>query len=100
MPEAVLSRADQELPARVGALARFATTLTAQPWSLSGVARSGVARDLAAQGLDADAVEAAAGVVAMFNYLTRVADASGIEFDYQSPLPAFEPDLARVAAER
>jgi hypothetical protein len=33
----------------------------------------------------------ATGVVAMFNYLTRVADASGIEFDYTSPLPAFQP---------
>ncbi len=28
----------------------------------------------------------------MFNYLTRVVDASGIEFDYNSPLPMFQPD--------
>jgi hypothetical protein len=27
----------------------------------------------------------------MFNYLTRVADASGIEFDYETPLPVFQP---------
>jgi hypothetical protein len=31
----------------------------------------------------------------MFNYLTRVADASGIEFDYASPLPAFRPERDR-----
>lgn len=39
-------------------------------------------------------------VVAMFNYLTRVADASGIEFDYVSPLPAFEPERGREPAPR
>lgn len=31
----------------------------------------------------------------MFNYLTRVADASGIEFDYASPLPTFQPQRTR-----
>jgi hypothetical protein len=36
----------------------------------------------------------------MFNYFTRVADATGIEFDYGTPLPAFEPDLSQVAAAR
>lgn len=36
----------------------------------------------------------------MFNYLTRVADASGIEFDYASPLPAFRPQRDRDAAPR
>jgi hypothetical protein len=36
----------------------------------------------------------------MFNYLTRVADASGIEFDYASPLPAFEPERDREPAPR
>lgn len=36
----------------------------------------------------------------MFNYLTRVADASGIEFDYASPLPAFEPERDRAPAPR
>jgi hypothetical protein len=36
----------------------------------------------------------------MFNYFTRVADASGIEFDYTSPLPEFEPDMCRVPAPR
>ncbi|MFC4852946.1 hypothetical protein [Actinophytocola glycyrrhizae] len=36
----------------------------------------------------------------MFNYLTRVADAAGIEFDYASPLPAFEPERDKDTAAR
>jgi hypothetical protein len=36
----------------------------------------------------------------MFNYFTRVADATGIEFDYETPLPAFEPDRHQVTATR
>jgi hypothetical protein len=36
----------------------------------------------------------------MFNYFTRVADATGIEFDYPTALPAFEPDLCQVTAPR
>ncbi len=84
------------LPAREAALARFATALTERPWTLG----PGDTADLAGAGLARDEVEAATGVVAMFNYLTRVADASGIEFDYQSPLPAFVPDRDRRPAER
>jgi hypothetical protein len=96
MSVAVLSGADVRLPPRAAVLARFAVTLTAEPWALT----AGHAAALAEQGFGVDAVEAATGVVAMFNYLTRVADASGIEFDYDSPLPAFEPDLARAAPDR
>jgi alkylhydroperoxidase family enzyme len=96
MSVTVLSGADIQLPPRAAALARFAVALTAKPWSLSG----SVADDLAGQGFGEDAIEAATGVVAMFNYLTRVADATGIEFDYTSPLPAFQPDLARPPAAR
>ncbi|MGD0602464.1 MAG: hypothetical protein ABSA53_02555 [Streptosporangiaceae bacterium] len=51
-------------------------------------------------GLDAEQIEAAVGVISMFNYFTRVADATGIEFDYLTPLPAFEPDLCQVTAPR
>jgi hypothetical protein len=36
----------------------------------------------------------------MFNYLTRVADASGIEFDYTTPLPAFRPQRDREPVAR
>jgi hypothetical protein len=51
-------------------------------------------------GLDADQVEVAIGVISMFNYFTRVADASGIEFDYETPLPAFEPNRGQLTAPR
>lgn len=83
----MLATADSELPEREAALARFAVTLTAQPWALTG----DTADELAGQGFDDEAVEASIAVIVMFNYLTRVADASGIEFDYDSPLPAFQP---------
>jgi hypothetical protein len=54
-----------------------------------------VVAPLAAQGVDGAGLESAIAVIAIFNYLTRVADASGIEFDYASPLPAFEPERDR-----
>ena len=93
---AVLSGDEDSLSPRARALARLATTLTAQPWAVTGE----TVQDALRQGLDADHVESAIGVVAMFNYFTRVADASGIEFDYQSPLPAFEPDRGQTAVPR
>jgi alkylhydroperoxidase family enzyme len=96
MSLAVLAGDDSQLPARAASLAQFAATLTAKPWSLDREA----IEDLRVQALGDDAIEAAAVVVAMFNYLTRVADASGIEFDYGSPLPAFEPDRCLVPAPR
>jgi alkylhydroperoxidase family enzyme len=57
-------------------------------------------QDAVGQGLDEEQIEAAVGVISMFNYFTRVADATGIEFDYLTPLPAFEPDLRQAAAPR
>jgi hypothetical protein len=71
-------------------------TLTAEPWALTREA----AQDAARQGLDDEQIEAAFGVISMFNYFTRVADATGIEFDYLTPLPAFKPDLGQVTAPR
>jgi alkylhydroperoxidase family enzyme len=71
-------------------------TLTAEPWALTREA----VRDARRQGLDEEQIEAAVGVISMFNYFTRVADATGIEFDYVTPLPAFEPDLGQVTAPR
>jgi alkylhydroperoxidase family enzyme len=84
------------LSPRARALARFAVTLTAQPWALDGETVSEARR----HGLDEKQVEAATAVISMFNYFTRVADASGIEFDYVTPLPAFEPDTGQVPASR
>lgn len=57
-------------------------------------------QDAAREGLDEKQLEIAFGVISMFNYFTRVADATGIEFDYQTPLPAFKPDLRRTAPAR
>ena len=85
---AVLRGDEESLTPRARALMRLAVTLTAEPWALTADAVAEAAR----QGLDAGQVEAAVGVVSMFNYFTRVADATGIEFDYETPLPAFEPD--------
>jgi uncharacterized protein YciW len=84
----VLKAEDDLLPARGAALARYASLLTSQPWAIGPE----VGAQLAAQGLVGEALQAATGVVAMFNYLTRVADASGIEVDYESPLPVFQPE--------
>jgi alkylhydroperoxidase family enzyme len=74
----------------------MAVTLTREPWALSPE----TVQDVARQGLDEQQIEAAVGVISMFNYFTRVADATGIEFDYQTPLPAFEPDLGQVTPPR
>jgi alkylhydroperoxidase family enzyme len=93
---AVLQGDDQSLSPRARALARLATTLTAEPWALTREIVAEVAR----QGLGEEQIEATVGVISMFNYFTRVADATGIEFDYQTPLPAFEPDLSQVTAPR
>jgi hypothetical protein len=59
-----------------------------------------VVAEVGRQGLDEEQVEAAVGVISMFNYFTRVADATGIEFDYVTSLPAFEPDRRQAAAPR
>ncbi|MBV9823261.1 MAG: hypothetical protein JO144_13560 [Actinobacteria bacterium] len=81
----MLGRPVAGLPAQEAALAAFARTLTARPWTLG----PDDARQLAAVGLPRPATVLAVGLVAMFNYLTRVADGTGIEADYDSPLPRF-----------
>jgi uncharacterized protein YciW len=96
LPETVLKGQDDQLPARSAALARYAARLTARPWTVGHETGA----ELAAAGLSPEQVESATAVVATFNYLTRVADASGIDFDYVSPLPAFEPARDRTAPER
>jgi alkylhydroperoxidase family enzyme len=91
----VLRGEDESLAPRARALVRLAVTLTAQPWALTREVA-----DARHQGLDEEQIEAAIGVISMFNYFTRVADATGIEFDYLTPLPAFQPDLGQVTARR
>ena len=92
----MLQGQDESLAPRARALARLAVTLTGEPWALTPEA----VQDAARQGFDEEQIEAAIGVISMFNYFTRVADATGIEFDYQTPLPAFEPDLRQATAPR
>jgi alkylhydroperoxidase family enzyme len=46
-------------------------------------------------GLSDEAIVQAVAVAAMFSHLTRVADATGLELDYDSPLPRFEVDASR-----
>ena len=91
-----MRREDESLAPRARALAGLAATLTAQPWALTGED----VQDARRQGLDEEQVEAAVGVISMFNYFTRVADATGIEFDYPTALPAFEPDLTQAMTAR
>jgi uncharacterized protein YciW len=93
---AVLRGEDESLAPRARALAKIAATLTAEPWALTREAMEGLTH----HGLDEEQIEAAIGVISMFNYFTRVADATGIEFDYTTPLPAFRPDLRQVTASR
>jgi alkylhydroperoxidase family enzyme len=93
---AVLQGDDESLAPRARTLARLAVTLTARPWAVTQVA----VEDARRQGLDEEQIEAAIGVISLFNYFTRVADATGIEFDYPTALPAFEPDLGQVTAPR
>jgi hypothetical protein len=93
---AVLAGDDASLGSRGSALARLAVTLTAEPWTLTAAA----VRDAVGEGLDEIQLDSAIGVISMFNYFTRVADATGIEFDYQTPLPAFRPELRRTALPR
>jgi hypothetical protein len=71
-------------------------TLTSQPWALTPAAF----RDVIDQGLSEEQIEAAVGVISMFNYFTRVADATGIEFDYETPLPVFKPDQGQTRQTR
>jgi hypothetical protein len=71
-------------------------TLTARPWELSPQTVAVAGR----HGLDEQQVEASIAVISMFNYFTRVADATGIEFDYKTPLPSFEPDRRQAASPR
>jgi hypothetical protein len=46
-------------------------------------------------GLTSEAIVQAVTVTSMFNCFTRVADATGIDFDYTSPLPRLIVDHAR-----
>lgn len=50
---------------------------------------------LRAAGVSDEGIEQALTIAGFFNYVTRVADATGIEPDYASPLPRIAVDTAR-----
>ena len=63
----------------------FARALTARPWTIgpADIGRLSEAR------LSRPSIVLVIGLVALFNYLTRVADGTGIEADYGTELPRF-----------
>jgi uncharacterized peroxidase-related enzyme len=75
---------------RERALAGFAALITTAPWTLT---RADLDR-LRAVGLPDEGVVQAVTIGALFNYVTRVADAIGLEFDYESPLPRLQVDVS------
>ncbi len=74
-----------EVPPLEAGLVSFATTLTSRPWDVGPAD----IRQLSAAGLSDKSIVLVVGLVAMFNYLTRVADGTGIEADYGGTLPEF-----------
>lgn len=72
-------------------LAGFATLLTEAPWALE----PGDLDRLRAAGVSEDGIEQAISVAACFNYFPRVADGTGIDFDYESALPRLAIDAGR-----
>ncbi|UQA55096.1 hypothetical protein [Polyangium aurulentum] len=92
----VAGKADLRGSPREKALAGFAALLTEAPWS---VEPADIDR-LRAASVSEDGIEQAITVAACFNYFPRVADGTGIEFDYESPLSRLSIDLAREALPR
>ena len=81
----MLGEALGDLPDQQACLVDFARALTVRPWTVG----PDDVRRLAATGLSRPAIANVVGLVAMFNYLTRAADGTGIEADYGSVLPEF-----------
>lgn len=81
---------------RERALAGFAHVLTEVPWSVDA---EDIAR-LRQADISEEGIEQAILVTAFFNYFPRVADGTGIEFDYESPLPRLTADTTREALPR
>jgi alkylhydroperoxidase family enzyme len=81
---------------RERALAGFAVLLTEAPWTVD----AGDMARLREAGLSEPGLEHAIAVASFFNYFTRVADGTGIDFDYESPLPRISVDRERPALPR
>jgi alkylhydroperoxidase family enzyme len=85
-----------DLPPRERALAGLASLITEAPWTVDDDDLDRVR----AAGVSDEGVVQAVTVAAMFNHLTRVADATGVEPDYASPLPRIEVDASRAPLPR
>jgi uncharacterized protein YciW len=81
----VLGETFADLPPQQACLVDFARSLTARPWTIGPAD----VRKLSAAGLSRTSIGLVIGLVALFNYLTRVADGTGIEADYGGELPEF-----------
>jgi len=92
----VLGETVGELPPQDACLVDFARSLTARPWTIGAAD----IRQLSGAGLSRPSIVLAIGLVALFNYLTRVADGTGIEADYATELPQFVYRGVTESAER
>lgn len=81
---------------RERALAGFGRVLTEVPWAVNA---EDIER-LRQEDISDEAIEHAILVTAFFNYFPRIADGTGIEFDYESPLPRIDVDVQREALPR
>jgi alkylhydroperoxidase family enzyme len=86
----------RDLTPRQRALARLAALLTEAPWTVD----AGSLARLREAGLTDGNIVQATAISAVFNHLTRVADATGIEYDYASDLPRIQVDTAREPVPR
>jgi uncharacterized protein YciW len=80
-----LGQTIDELSPQDACLVDFARSLTARPWAIGPTD----IRRLSEVGFSRTSIVLVIGLVAMFNYLTRVADGTGIEADYGTDLPQF-----------
>lgn len=89
--DVIVGQNELRATSRERALAGFAHVLTEVPWAVDA---SDIAR-LRQENISDAAIEQAILVTAFFNYFPRVADGTGVEFDYESPLPRINVDKTR-----
>jgi alkylhydroperoxidase family enzyme len=85
-----------QLPPRERAIAGLAALLTEAPWTVEAADLD----RLRSAGVTDEGIVQTVTIAAAFNHLTRVADGTGIEPDYASPLPRIQIDASRQAVPR